>query len=191
MHARRPIPPALTRRGVLGGVGGLGLGGLLSACGGDSGDGDDAKASGDGDDSKASGDDWTFKDDRGTTAARPRRPAGPRAASSPTSARPPRVTPTLWYVPEESAKKITSLAPTVGILTGKTSLTKAIGRCAALTDSLGADLRKSKPTWAKLPAVKADQVVSWSNEAQFSHAGYAPLIEHLAAAVDKSKKAVC
>lgn len=48
---------------------------------------------------------------------------------------------------------------------------------------------KSRPTWAELPAVKAGQVVSRSNEAQFSHAGYAPLVEQLAAAVAKSKKA--
>ncbi|MEV8021042.1 ABC transporter substrate-binding protein [Streptomyces sp. NPDC086554] len=344
MHARRPIPPALTRRGVLGGVGALGLGGLLSACGGSSDDG-----------AKTSGDGWSFKDDRGTTAKAGKTPRrivayiGAAAALhdfgiectgvfGPTKLkngepdvqaadidvdkvtilgnawgefsiekyaglRPEllvstmNVAPTLWYVPEESAKKITSLAPTVGILTGKTSLTKAIGRFAALAESLGADLKaekvtaakkrfeaasetlrksaraakarggikvmaisaqadllyvgnpadftdlrhyadlgiefvtpdqttkggffqelgwenadtyeadlilvdkrtgnlkadelkKSKPTWAKLPAVKADQVVSWSNEAQFSHAGYAPLIEQLAAAVDQSKKAV-
>ncbi|MFE0178935.1 ABC transporter substrate-binding protein [Streptomyces sp. NPDC059002] len=203
--------------------------------------------------------------------------------------------PTLWYVPEESAKKITSLAPSVGILTAKGSLTHVIGRFAALAESLGADprapkvtaakkrfeaasetlrkaaraaksrggikvmaisaqepllyvgnpadftdlrhyqslgvefvtparttksgffeelawenadtydadlilvdrrtgnlqpadLKKSKPTWAKLPAVRAGQVVSWSNEARFSHAGYAPLMEQLAAALDKSEK---
>ncbi|MEU7577350.1 ABC transporter substrate-binding protein [Streptomyces sp. NPDC041068] len=203
--------------------------------------------------------------------------------------------PTLWYVPEESAEKIASLAPSVGILTAKSSLTHVIGRFTELAGSLGADLeaekvtaakkrfeaasetlrkaakaaesrgglkvmavsaqdpllyvgnptaftdlrhyqdlgvefvtpddtdngtffqelgwenadayaadlilvdrrtgnlqptdlKKNKPTWAKLPAVKAGQVISWSNEAQFSHAGYAPLIEQLAAAVDKSKR---
>lgn len=345
MPARRTIPPAPSRRGVLGAAGALGLGGLLSACGGSNSSGDDAKASGDG---------WSFKDDRGTTAkaaGRPRRIVAYIGAAAalhdfgiectgvfgPTKLkngepdvqaagvdvdkvtiigntwgqfsiekyaklRPEllvstmNVSPTLWYVPEESAKKITSLAPTVGILTGKTSLTQAIGRFAELAESLGADLaaekvtaakkrfeaasetlrksaqaakargglkvmaiaaqadllyvgnpadftdlrhyadlgiefvtptktaeggffqelgwenadrydadlilvdkrtgnlqpdelKKSKPTWAKLPAVKADQVISWSNEAQFSHAGYAPLIEQLAAAVDKSKKA--
>ncbi|MEV6754086.1 hypothetical protein [Streptomyces sp. NPDC051214] len=58
---------------------------------------------------------------------------------------------------------------------------KAAGRPRKIVTYIGA--------WAKLPAVKADQVISWSNEAQFSHAGYAPLIEQLAAAVDKSKKA--
>ncbi|MGW0906259.1 ABC transporter substrate-binding protein [Streptomyces sp. NPDC002853] len=344
MRARRPIPPGPTRRGVLGVSGALGIGGLLTACGGTE---NDAKSS-DG------GKGWSFKDDRGTTAkaaGRPRRIVAYIGAAAalhdfgvectgvfgPTKLkngepdvqaagvdvdkvtvigntwgefsiekyaklRPEllvttmNVPPTLWYVPEESAKKITSLAPTVGILTGKTSLTKAIGRFAELAESLGADLgarkvtaakkrfeaasetlrrsakaansrgglkvmavaaqadllyvgnpadftdlrhyadlgiefvtpartakggffqelgwenadtydadlilvdertgnlqpdelKKSRPTWAKLPAVKAGQVISWSNEAQFSHAGYAPLIEQLAAAVDKSKKA--
>lgn len=344
MRARRPIPPALTRRGVLGVGGALGVGGLLTACGANGGD---AKSSG-------GGAGWSFRDDRGTTAKageRPRRIVGYIGAAAalqdfgvactgvfgPTKLkngepdvqaadvgvdkvtilgntwgefsvekyaklRPEllvstmNVSPTLWYVPEESAKKITSLAPTVGILTGRTSLTKAIGRFADLAESLGADLgaekvtaakkrfeaaseslrkaakaakargglkvmavsaqadllyvgdpadftdlrhyadlgiefvtpaktakggffqelgwenadtyeadlilvdrrtgnlqpaelKKSKPTWAKLPAVQADQVISWHNEAQFSHAGYAPLIEQLAAAVDKSKKA--
>ncbi|MEW1929955.1 ABC transporter substrate-binding protein [Streptomyces sp. NPDC088360] len=344
MRARRPIPPALTRRGLLGAGGALGVGGLLSACGGG---GVGAKSSG-------GGSAWSFEDDRGTTAKaanRPRRIVAYIGAAAalhdlgvectgvfgPTKLkngepdvqaadldvdkvtvigntwgefsiekyaklRPEllvstmNASPTLWYVPEESAKKITSLAPTVGILTGRTSLTQAIGRFAELAASLGADLaaekvtaakkrfeaanetlrrsakaakargglkvmavsaqadllyvgdpadftdlrhyadlgiefvtpaktakggffqelgwenadryaadlilvdgrtgnlqpaelKKSKPTWAKLPAVGAGQVISWHNEAQFSHAGYAPLIERLAAAVDKSKKA--
>lgn len=344
MRARRPIPPGPTRRGVLGMGGALGIGGLLTACGGDE----------DGANSSGGGKGWSFEDDRGTTAkaaGRPRRIVAYIGAAAalhdlgvectgvfgPTKLkngepdvqaagvdvdkvtvigntwgefsiekyaklRPEllvttmNVSPTLWYVPEESAKKITSLAPTVGILTGGTSLTKAIGRFAELAESLGADLgaqqvtaakkrfeaasetlrrsakaakargglkvmavaaqadllyvgnptdftdlrhyadlgiefvtptqtakagffqelgwenadrydadlilvdkrtgnlqpdelKKTKPTWAKLPAVKAGQVISWSNEAQFSHAGYAPLIEQLAAAVDKSKKA--
>lgn len=344
MRVRRPIPPALNRRGVLGMGGALGIGGLLTACGGN---GDDAKSSG-------GGAGWSFKDDRGTTAKAGKRPRrivayiGAAAALQdfgvactgvfgPTKLkngepdvqaadvdvdkvtilgntwgefsvekyaklRPEllvstmNVSPTLWYVPEESAQKITSLAPTVGILTGRTSLTKVIGRFAELAESLSADLKaekvtaakkrfeaasetlrrsakaakargglkvmavsaqadllyvgdpadftdlrhyadlgiefvtpaktakggffqelgwenadtyeadlilvdkrtgnlqpagleKSKPTWAKLPAVQAGQVISWHNEAQFSHAGYAPLIEQLAAAVDKSKKA--
>ncbi|MEU5956396.1 ABC transporter substrate-binding protein [Streptomyces sp. NPDC047525] len=344
MRARRPIPPALTRRGVLGVGGALGIGGLLTACGGG---GDGAKPS-------AGGTGWSFKDDRGTTAKAARTPRrivayiGAAAALhdfgvactgvfGPTKLkngepdvqaggvdvdkvtilgnawgefsieryaklRPELLvstmneSPRLWYVPDDSAKKITSLAPGVGILTGKSSLTKVIGRFAELAESLGADLRaekvtaakkrfeaasetlrtsakaarargglkvmavsaqadmlyvgdpadftdlrhygglgvefvtpkktaeggffqelgwenadtyeadlilvdkrtgnlqpaelkKSKPTWAKLPAVRAGQVISWSNEAQFSHAGYAPHIEQLAAAVDKSKKA--
>ncbi|MHB9754624.1 ABC transporter substrate-binding protein [Streptomyces sp. BYX5S] len=200
--------------------------------------------------------------------------------------------PALWYVPQESAKKIESLAPSVGILTGRTSLTGAIGRFAELAEALGADLKaakvtaarkrfedasetlrraaranrglrvlavaatpdllyvgnpddftdlrhyrslgvefvtpkstadggffqevgwenadryaadlvlvdrrtgnlqpadlkKSKPTWAKLPAVRAGQVAPWLNEAQFSHAGYAPLIEQLAHSIETSEK---
>ncbi|MCQ4213428.1 ABC transporter substrate-binding protein [Streptomyces longispororuber] len=201
------------------------------------------------------------------------------------------VSPTLWYVPEESAEKIAAVAPTVGILTGRTSLTQAIGRFSELAGALGADLeaaevkaakkrfeeaseklrraararrglkvmavsatpdllyvgnpadftdlrhyrelgvefvtpdstgkdgffqevgwenadkyradlilvdrrtgnlqpadlKRTKPTWAKLPAVRAGQVTSWSNEAQFSHAGYAPLVERLADSLDTAK----
>ncbi|MEV1076842.1 ABC transporter substrate-binding protein [Streptomyces sp. NPDC050211] len=199
--------------------------------------------------------------------------------------------PALWYVPEESAEKIESLAPSVGILTAKSSLTHVIGRFTALAASLGADvkadkvtaakqrfetasetlrqaaksrgglkvmaisaaadilyvatpddftdlryykslgvefvtptktgeggfwqqlswenadtyeadlilvdnrtgnlqpaeLKKTKPTWAGLPAVRADQTIPWANEERFSHAGYAPRIEQLAAAVRESK----
>ncbi|NGO75604.1 ABC transporter substrate-binding protein [Streptomyces sp. YC504] len=202
--------------------------------------------------------------------------------------------PTLWYVPEESAKKIAALAPSVGILTGKASLTGVIDRFGELAASLGADLKakkvtdakarfeaaaesvrqaaktakakklkvmavsatkdllyvgtpddftdlryyrelgvdfvtpdgvgeagffaelswenadkydadvilvdkrtgnlqpedlkKSMPTWAKLPAVKAGQTVAWYNEPQFSHAGIAPLLESLATALQDAKK---
>jgi iron complex transport system substrate-binding protein len=46
----------------------------------------------------------------------------------------------------------------------------------------------AKPTWAKLPAVKAGQITPWQSEPRFSHAGCAPLIESLAAAVQKAKK---
>lgn len=52
--------------------------------------------------------------------------------------------PALWYVPEESAKKIESLAPSVGILTTKSSLTEVIGRFAELAASLGADVDSAK-----------------------------------------------
>ncbi|WP_342781559.1 ABC transporter substrate-binding protein [Streptomyces piniterrae] len=51
-----------------------------------------------------------------------------------------------------------------------------------------AELARLKPTWNRLPAVKADQVVPWNNEAQSSYAGYAPLIEKLADAVEKAEK---
>ncbi|MEC4020853.1 ABC transporter substrate-binding protein [Streptomyces sp. H27-D2] len=49
------------------------------------------------------------------------------------------------------------------------------------------DLAK-KPTWAKLPAVKAGQVTPWLSEPRFSYTGCAPLLERLAAAIEKSKK---
>ncbi|MFC8830180.1 ABC transporter substrate-binding protein [Streptomyces sp. NPDC057137] len=202
------------------------------------------------------------------------------------------VAPTLWYVPEESGKKIEALAPTVGILAAKTSLLTAIGRYAELAESLGADLKatkvtdakarfeaasealrkaakakpglkvlavaatqdlcyvaapaafadlryyqelgvefaepakpaadgfyeelswenvgrygadlllvdkrtgnlqpadlaKDKPTWRSQPAVKAEQITSWHNEAHFSYAGYIPLLEALTQAVRAAKK---
>ncbi|WP_240434558.1 ABC transporter substrate-binding protein [Streptomyces sp. YIM 130001] len=204
--------------------------------------------------------------------------------------------PTLWYIPEESAKKVESVAPSIGILTARGSLTRVIDRFAELAESLGADLeskrvqdaearfRKAsaslrraareaasrgsglrvmavsaqedllhvgvpddftdlryyqdldvrfikpdnpatigffaelswenadkyqadlilvdrrtgnlqpdelkarKPTWAKLPAVRAGQTVPWQNEARFSHAGYSPLVESLTEALQQAKK---
>ena len=39
-----------------------------------------------------------------------------------------------------------------------------------------------------LPAVKAGQTVPWSMEERYSYAGYAPVLEQLAAAIEKSKR---
>ncbi|MEU8864786.1 ABC transporter substrate-binding protein [Streptomyces umbrinus] len=353
MHAPRPAAPALSRRGVLTAVGALGLGGLLSACGGD-GDKDSDGGNGSSANSSAGGGTWRFKDDRGTTVEADRTPkrlvafVGAAAALhdlgiectgvfGPTklkNGRPdPRAggidvdkvtilgntypqfnveryaglrpdlliaqmtdPPALWYVPEESAEKIESLAPSVGILTTKSSLTHVIDRFADLAKSLGADLtadpvtsaekrfksasaglrraagaarakgsgglkvmvvsasadilyiaapdaftdlryyeslgvefvtpsktgaggfwqelswenadmyeadlilvddregnlqpadlKKTKPTWARLPAVRADRTFPWAAEERYSHAGYAPRIEQLAAALGQSE----
>ncbi|MEV5754867.1 ABC transporter substrate-binding protein [Actinoallomurus sp. NPDC052308] len=46
----------------------------------------------------------------------------------------------------------------------------------------------AKPTWAKLPAVKAGQVTPWQSEPRFSNAGFAPIVETLAAAIQKAQK---
>lgn len=46
----------------------------------------------------------------------------------------------------------------------------------------------NKPTWNELPAVKAGQVIPWASEPRFTYAGVAPLLEELAAAVQKSRK---
>ncbi|MEY9848240.1 iron complex transport system substrate-binding protein [Streptacidiphilus sp. BW17] len=46
----------------------------------------------------------------------------------------------------------------------------------------------AKPTWQQLPAVKAGQVIPWLSEVRFSYAGCAPLIEQLAAALDRAKR---
>ncbi|MEW2437753.1 ABC transporter substrate-binding protein [Streptomyces caniferus] len=46
----------------------------------------------------------------------------------------------------------------------------------------------AKPSWAKLPAVKAGQITPWSSEPRFSYAGAAPLIESLAKAIESAKK---
>jgi len=48
--------------------------------------------------------------------------------------------PTLWYVPDESAKKILALAPSVGINIAGVPLTTPLSRYAELATSLGADL---------------------------------------------------
>ncbi|MDI2129656.1 ABC transporter substrate-binding protein [Yinghuangia seranimata] len=45
-----------------------------------------------------------------------------------------------------------------------------------------------KPTWNELPAVKAGQVVPWVSEPRFSYAGCAPLLEQLAATLQKARK---
>ncbi|MFG1848032.1 ABC transporter substrate-binding protein [Micromonospora carbonacea] len=50
-----------------------------------------------------------------------------------------------------------------------------------------ADLAK-KPTWAALPAVKANQVTPWDAVPRFSYAGAAPLLENLAKAISAAKK---
>ncbi|MCF3124727.1 ABC transporter substrate-binding protein [Streptomyces arenae] len=199
--------------------------------------------------------------------------------------------PALWFVPEESSKKIAALAPTVGINCARASLREPLERYTELAASLGADLetdtvraakarfqkaertlrkaaeahrglkvlamtgdadkmyvavpdsycdlnyfkdlgiefvegKKSdewgfweflswenadkyhadlimidnrasalppaelakKPTWSLLPAVKAGQTTPWSMEERYSYAGYAPVLERLAAAVEKSKR---
>ncbi|MGW1375917.1 ABC transporter substrate-binding protein [Streptomyces sp. NPDC002446] len=46
----------------------------------------------------------------------------------------------------------------------------------------------AKPSWAKLPAVKADQITPWSSEPRFSYAGAAPLLESLTKAIKSAKK---
>ncbi|GAB2998651.1 siderophore-binding protein DesE [Streptomyces pseudoechinosporeus] len=344
MNSPRPAPTsyprALSRRGVLGAAGAVGLGAVLTACGGAS-DSSDSEATGDG----TAGGAWSFKDDRGKTVKADSTPKrlvayigvaavlqdfgiectgvfGPATLENGepdfragdvdvdkvpnlgnvypqfnvekyAELRPDLLIaqmtepPALWYVPEESAEKIESLAPSVGILTTKSSLTEVIGRFTELAASLGADvkadkvtaakkrfetasetlrqeakargglkvmavsasadllyvaapdaftdlryykslgvefvtpektgqggfwqelslenadryeadlilvdnrvgnlqpaeLKKTKPTWARLPAVQADQTMEWANEERFSHAGYAPRLEQLAAAV--------
>ncbi|MFE7872744.1 ABC transporter substrate-binding protein [Micromonospora humida] len=46
----------------------------------------------------------------------------------------------------------------------------------------------AKPTWAQLPAVKANQVTPWDAVPRFSYAGAAPLLENLAAAIRSAKR---
>ncbi|MEU1665995.1 ABC transporter substrate-binding protein [Streptomyces sparsogenes] len=46
----------------------------------------------------------------------------------------------------------------------------------------------AKPTWSKLPAVKAGQITPWSSEPRFSYAGAAPLVESLTKAIQDAKK---
>ncbi|MEI5099797.1 ABC transporter substrate-binding protein [Streptomyces sp. PmtG] len=199
--------------------------------------------------------------------------------------------PALWFVPDESSKKIAALAPTIGINGARVSLLEPLKRYTDLAEALGGDLESAKaraakarfqkaertlreaakangglkvmamtgdddqmyvavpdsycdlnyfkdlgvefvegkksdewgfweflswenankyhadlimidnrssalppkelakkPTWNKLPAVKAGQTVPWSMEERYSYAGYAPVLERLAAAVEKSKK---
>ncbi|MFJ5883496.1 ABC transporter substrate-binding protein [Kitasatospora cineracea] len=46
----------------------------------------------------------------------------------------------------------------------------------------------AKPAWGQLPAVKAGQIAPWDAVPRFSYAGFAPLIERLTAAIQKSRK---
>ncbi|MEV4435634.1 ABC transporter substrate-binding protein [Streptomyces sp. NPDC049585] len=196
----------------------------------------------------------------------------------------------LWYVPEESKKKILGLAPSIGLTAARVPMLDPIKRNAELAAALGADLNAKKvtdakarfeaaaeavrkaakdnpvkvmaasgsadlfyvsnpavnadlmyfrqlgvdlvvpqkldkggyfeslswenadryaadlilldsrtsalqpkdlaarPTWAKLPAVRAGQVSPWLSEPRFSYAGCAPLLENLAEALRKAKK---
>ncbi|MFW6690494.1 ABC transporter substrate-binding protein [Streptomyces sp. MAR4 CNX-425] len=49
-------------------------------------------------------------------------------------------------------------------------------------------LTEAKPTWRRLPAVAAGQVIPWQSEAHHSYAGHAPLLEALADALRDAKK---
>ncbi|MFI5804295.1 ABC transporter substrate-binding protein [Streptomyces sp. NPDC051561] len=61
----------------------------------------------------------------------------------------------LWYVPEKSAKKIYSLAPSVALWASNTNMEKALQRHAELAASLGADLKAKKTADAKARFEKA------------------------------------
>ncbi|MFJ6697862.1 ABC transporter substrate-binding protein [Streptomyces sp. NPDC091272] len=61
----------------------------------------------------------------------------------------------LWYVPEQSAKKIASLAPSVALWASGTNMEKALARRADLAASLGADLKAKKTADAKARFEKA------------------------------------
>ncbi|WP_333773827.1 ABC transporter substrate-binding protein [Streptomyces sp. IBSBF 3136] len=56
---------------------------------------------------------------------------------------------TLWYVPDESKKKIAQLAPSVGISVYDRQLTQPLQRLWELAESLGADMKAAKVTAAK------------------------------------------
>ncbi|AYN41200.1 ABC transporter substrate-binding protein [Streptomyces dangxiongensis] len=56
---------------------------------------------------------------------------------------------TLWYVPDESKKKISRLAPSVGISVYDRPLTEPLQRMWELAGSLGADLKAAEVTAAK------------------------------------------
>ncbi|MEV4998916.1 hypothetical protein [Streptomyces niveus] len=45
-----------------------------------------------------------------------------------------------------------------------------------------------RPTWSRLPAVKADRITPRSMEERHSYAGYTPVLEQLTTAVTKSRR---
>lgn len=55
----------------------------------------------------------------------------------------------LWFVPEESKKKIAKFAPSVAVTSSRVSLLEPIKRYAALAEALGADPKAKKVTDAK------------------------------------------
>lgn len=56
---------------------------------------------------------------------------------------------TLWYVPDESKKKIAQLAPSVGVSVYDRQLTRPLQRMWELAESLGADMKAAEVTAAK------------------------------------------
>ncbi|GAB2782797.1 ABC transporter substrate-binding protein [Streptomyces daliensis] len=63
----------------------------------------------------------------------------------------------LWYVPDESKKKILKLAPSLALSVANVSMHKAIQRFSELAESLGADLKAKKVTDAKARFEKASE----------------------------------
>jgi len=45
-----------------------------------------------------------------------------------------------------------------------------------------------KPTWTRLPAVQANQVVGWGSELRYSYTAIAPVVDGVATALQKAKK---
>jgi iron complex transport system substrate-binding protein len=63
--------------------------------------------------------------------------------------------PALWYVPDESAKKVLAIAPSVGVDVAGVPLTTPLQRYADLAASLGADLRSARNAAQKARFEKA------------------------------------
>ncbi|MGW8378239.1 ABC transporter substrate-binding protein [Streptomyces sp. ODS28] len=67
--------------------------------------------------------------------------------------------PKLWYVPDGGAKRISALAPSVGIKAAYTSLRTPLRRYDELARALGADMRAKKVTEAKERFAKAERTL--------------------------------
>ncbi|WP_438452442.1 ABC transporter substrate-binding protein [Streptomyces asiaticus] len=65
----------------------------------------------------------------------------------------------LFYLPDDSKKKILQLAPSAAIATGRVSMLEPIKRYAALAEALGADLKAKKVTDAKARFEKATETL--------------------------------
>ena len=65
----------------------------------------------------------------------------------------------LFYIPDDSKKKILQLAPSAAITTGRVSMLEPIKRYAALAEALGADLKAKKVTDAKARFEKASETL--------------------------------
>ncbi|MFP1627003.1 hypothetical protein ACLB9X_17925 [Streptomyces sp. 5K101] len=172
--------PHLTRRGVLAVGGALGLGVALAACGKD-----DAGSGGSGNGSAKDAGSWSFKDDRGTTAESKSVPKNIVAFTGTAAALYDYGIQVKGVFGPTRTRRASPMSRPVSAAKYDADIIVMDNRTGTLQP---ADLEKSKPTWAKLPAVKAGQVIPRVTEPVYSYAKCAPILEDLAKAIANAEK---